>query len=111
MTCDKRKIDAETGHPIYTVGNYDLYSHRTCGQAREHLGLSYREMELLLWVGAGLTKRQIAEQMGVTPSTADTFRRRAYSKLGVSTGSAAVAIVTTFLAGSRVEAARLEPVS
>ncbi len=102
MAYENKKTDAETGKHFFTVGKYDLYGKRTCEEAREFLRLSNREMELIVWVGSGYTKRQIAERMGVSPSTADTFRRRAYAKLGVSTGSAAVAIVTTFLAGSRV---------
>lgn len=54
-------------------------------------------------VSGGLTKHEIAAEMGVSPATADTFRRRAYAKLGVRTGSAAAAILTAFLAGTRVE--------
>lgn len=87
----------------YLVGNYALYATRTCDQARDHFGLSQRELETVLHVGGGLTKQDIAERMGVSSATADTFRRRAYAKLGVHTGSAASAIITAFLAGTRVE--------
>ena len=102
MAYENKKTDVETGDHFFSVGKYDLYGKRTCEEARKYLRLSQREMELIVWVGSGFTKRQIAEHTGVSPSTADTFRRRAYAKLGVTTGSAAVAIVATFLAGSRV---------
>lgn len=94
----------------FRVGNYTLRLNRPCEKTRKHLGLSRREFELLMWIGAGLKKREIAERMGVTTATADTFRRRAYAKLGVTTGSAAVAIVSAHLAGTEVEAHDVEPV-
>lgn len=87
----------------YRIGNFDLYLTRDCGQAKAHFGLSQRELELVMHVSGGLTKQEIAAEMGVSPATADTFRRRAYAKLGVRTGSAAAAILTAFLSGSRVE--------
>ena len=87
----------------YRVGNYKLHATRTCDQARDYFGLSQRELETVMHVGGGLTKQDIAERMGVSVATADTFRRRAYAKLGVKSGAAAVAIVGAYLAGTRVE--------
>lgn len=89
--------------PAFRVGNFDLYLTRDCAQARAHFGLSQRELELVMHVSGGLTKHEIAAKMGVSPATADTFRRRAYIKLGVHTGSAATAILTAYMAGTRVE--------
>lgn len=98
-------VTSESGEPRdeFRVGNYVLRLLRPCEKTRKHLGLSRREFELLMWIGSGLKKREIAERMGVTPATADTFRRRAYAKLGVSSGSAAVTIVLAHLAGTDVE--------
>lgn len=93
----------------FRVGNFVLRSRRTCEQTRKHLGLSQREIELLMWVAGGLKKREIAERMGVATATADTFRRRAYAKLGVSSGSAAATIVSAYLAGTDVELSASEP--
>ena len=84
----------------FSAGHYVLQLHRSIQEACKRLGLSNRETELLLHVGSGLRKHEIAQQMGVTTSTADTFRRRAYAKLGVSTGAAATAILMTYLAGA-----------
>ena len=86
----------------FSAGHYVLQLHRTALEARKRLGLSNRETELLLHVGSGLRKHEIAQQMGVTTSTADTFRRRAYAKLGVRTGAAATAILMTYLAGADI---------
>lgn len=96
-------------HNEFQVGNFVLRTRRSCEEARKHLGLSAREIELLMWVAAGLKKHDIAQRMGVTAATADTFRRRAYAKLGVGTGSAAVAILSTYMAGSQVKENGLNP--
>lgn len=94
--------------PFFRVGNFALFSHRNCEQARAHFGLSSREVEILMHVAGGFTKQEIAARMGVSPATADTFRRRAYVKLGVNSGAAAVAIICSYLAGTRVEARKFE---
>lgn len=103
MTDLKRHIETPEGASFFRVGKFALFSHRTCEQTRAHFGLSSRETELVLHIAAGRTKQEIAEQMGVSPATADTFRRRAYVKLGVNSAPAAAAIVSSYLAGTRVE--------
>ena len=108
MTFDlNHKSAGQDGH-CFRVGNYYLQTNRSCAEARDHLGLSQREVELMLWVCSGLTKNQIAERMGVSPATVDTFRRRAYAKLGVGTSAAAAAILAAFLAGTQVNTETLE---
>lgn len=109
MTFDIKDSYADLGDNCFKVGNYDLSPRRRPCDARAHFGLSHREVELLVWVGAGLTRNQIAERMGVSPSTADTFRRRAYVKLGVGTSAAAIAILFSFLSGTQVEPSDLAP--
>jgi DNA-binding CsgD family transcriptional regulator len=86
----------------FSAGNYVLQLHRSIQETRKRLGLSNREIELLLLIGSGHRKHEIAQQMGVTTSTADTFRRRAYAKLGVGTGAAATAILMTYMAGAEI---------
>nr|WP_070959604.1 helix-turn-helix transcriptional regulator [Hyphomonas sp. Mor2] len=99
---DRKLADSSDAH-FYRVGSFALYSHRSCEQARAHFGLSSREVEVLLHVAGGFTKQEIANKMGVSPATADTFRRRAYTKLGVRSGAAAVTILSAYLSGTRVE--------
>lgn len=103
MTMTLQKPETAAEEKFFRVGNFALYSHRNCEQARAHFGLSNREVELLMFVAGGFTKNEIATRMGITTATADTFRRRAYSKLGVNSGTAAVTILAAFLAGTRVE--------
>lgn len=106
MISDMVKEDAgvqPTEAQAFQVGNFALHFKRTLEEARKRLGLSNREVELLKWISVGLKKREIAEKMGVTPATADTFRRRAYAKLGVGTGAAAIAILNAYLAGAEIE--------
>ncbi len=110
MTLTPKTSDRPREMSAFRVGNFALFPTRNCQQAREHFGLSQREVELVMHVGRGLTKQEIADRMGVSPATADTFRRRAYVKLGVHTGSAAASIIAAYLAGSRVEARAAEDV-
>ena len=57
----------------------------------DHLGLTSRELEVLRSLGEGLTNKQIAEALYISPKTASIHVSRILTKLGVS---------------SRVEAAR-----
>jgi predicted ATPase/DNA-binding CsgD family transcriptional regulator len=52
-------------------------------------GLTAREIEVLRLVTLGLTTTQIAEQLIISPRTADAHLRSIYSKLGVTSRSAA----------------------
>lgn len=108
MTTTMQKTETRADDAFYRVGNFALYSHRNCEEARAHFGLSGREVELLMFIAGGFTKNEIAKRMGITTATADTFRRRAYAKLGVNSGTAAVAILSAFLAGTRVEEREFE---
>jgi RNA polymerase sigma factor (sigma-70 family) len=46
-------------------------------------GLSPREREVLVLVVEGRTSREIAQVIGVQPSTIDTYRSRIMAKLGI----------------------------
>jgi DNA-binding NarL/FixJ family response regulator len=52
-------------------------------------GLTAREIEVLRLVTLGLTYAQIAEQLVISPRTADAHLRSIYGKLGVNSRSAA----------------------
>jgi ATP/maltotriose-dependent transcriptional regulator MalT len=52
-------------------------------------GLTAREIEVLHLVTVGLTTRQIAERLIISPRTADAHLRSIYAKLGVTSRSAA----------------------
>ena len=48
-------------------------------------GLTERELEILRWLAAGRTKRQIAAELVISPSTVHTHTVHIYAKCGVST--------------------------
>ena len=59
---------------------------------QEHLNfLSARETEILRLAATGKTTRQIADALGLSPRTIDTYTRRIYDKLDVNSRIAAVA--------------------
>lgn len=92
----------------FEVGKYSISGQRSCEDARERLKLSHREFQILQLMATGFTGRRIAHELGVSESTAETFRRRAYEKLGVNSACEAIAIVSAYLAGcdlKRVQAA------
>lgn len=53
-------------------------------------GLSAREIQALMMAFAGKTNDQVAAELGVTKSTAKTYLKRAYDKIGVTTKKAAL---------------------
>lgn len=52
--------------------------------------LTPREREVLEWLAAGKTNRDIAEILGARPRTVEKHLERIYQKLGVETRTAAV---------------------
>jgi DNA-binding CsgD family transcriptional regulator len=55
-------------------------------------GLNARELEVLRLVTLGLTYAQIAEQLIISPRTANAHLRSIYGKLGVNSRNAATRI-------------------
>lgn len=55
--------------------------------------LSKREREVLRRIVAGLSSADIAQQLGLSPKTVDTYRGRLMVKLGVSNRSALIRLV------------------
>ena len=59
-------------------------------KATLEVSLSDREIETLVLLGEGLLKKEIAEQIGVSPHTVATFTKRIYEKLNVANAPAAI---------------------
>jgi DNA-binding CsgD family transcriptional regulator len=60
-------------------------------EARDDLGLSSREREILAWLARGKTNSEIAEALWIAPTTVRKHLENIYAKLGVRTRTAAVA--------------------
>ena len=58
-------------------------------QAEHPAGLSDREVEVLSLAARGLTTKAIAEELYISPKTADHHIQHVYTKIGVSTRAAA----------------------
>ena len=56
-------------------------------------GLTRREVDLLRLAAKGLTTRQIADRLYISPKTADRHIQHIYSKIGVSTRVVLVEVV------------------
>ena len=52
-------------------------------------GLSRREVDVLCLAARGLTTRQIADRLVISPKTADHHIQHIYTKIGVSSRAAA----------------------
>jgi HD-GYP domain-containing protein (c-di-GMP phosphodiesterase class II) len=90
-------VEAEAGRLDREAVNAVLLAagHRpTASRMAWPAGLSDREVEVLRRLCRGVTKRQVAEALSISPSTADHHVRHIYGKIGVSTraGAAVFAI-------------------
>jgi DNA-binding NarL/FixJ family response regulator len=57
---------------------------------RPEVTLSDRELETLVLLSKGYLKKEIADQLGVTPNTVATFTKRIYEKFNVANAPAAI---------------------
>jgi DNA-binding CsgD family transcriptional regulator len=70
----------------YALADYGLSSGKqTLARSRgPHPGLSGRELEIVRLVSQGLTDRQIAAELRISPRTVDGHLRRIFGKVGVT---------------------------
>jgi len=58
------------------------------------LNMSHREREAVGWLARGLTSKEIAQHMGISPNTVKSFLRLVMTKAGVSTRTGLIGRVT-----------------
>ncbi len=58
--------------------------------------LSTREKDICLLILSGMTEKAIARELGLSPHTVRTYRRRAYAKLGVNDSRALFRLMSPF---------------
>jgi DNA-binding NarL/FixJ family response regulator len=80
----------------------DRNEHLTTRRLIQQLGLTQREGEVLNWLCAGKTNRDIAQILGMSPRTVNKHLERIYQKLGIETRSSAVAIAMRTIAGPSI---------
>jgi HD-GYP domain-containing protein (c-di-GMP phosphodiesterase class II) len=83
MSADGR-LDAEAVERVLAAAG-----HRRAARTALPAGLTAREAEVLRLVALGCTTRQIAEQLVISPKTADHHVQHIYTKIGMSTRGAA----------------------
>ena len=91
----KRAVEDELIHAIRVVARGDMYVHPSMtralfsaplpsqGKLSEVETLTNREIEVLRLLAKGYTNRQIAEQLGISPRTAEGHRANLSAKLGL----------------------------
>ena len=91
-------LDAEAVERVLVAAG-----HQRAARAALPAGLTPREAEVLRLVALGLTTRQVADELGISPKTADHHIQHVYTKVGVSTRGAAAlfAIENGVLASDR----------
>ena len=77
-------LDGEAAEAVLAAAG-----HRRAARAALPAGLTAREAEVLRLLALGCTTRQVADQLTITPKTADHHVQHIYGKLGVSTRGAA----------------------
>ena len=60
------------------------------GKVSQHFNLTHREREALEYLLQGLSSKEIANRMGISPNTVKTFLRLIMIKTGASSRSAVV---------------------
>ena len=74
---------------VLTAAGHDDPRATTSRRAQHAGGLSGREVQVLQLAAKGLTTRQIADRLFISPKTADHHIQHVYTKIGVSTRAAA----------------------
>ena len=81
-------LEPDATHAVLTAaGHADRRG--AASRAKRPAGLTSREVEVLHLAARGLTTREIAEHLFISPKTADHHIQHTYTKIGVSTRAAA----------------------
>jgi HD-GYP domain-containing protein (c-di-GMP phosphodiesterase class II) len=78
-------LDPRTTHAVLAASGHDDKR-----RPRHPSGLTRREVEVLRLAARGLTTGEIADQLCISPKTADHHIQHVYTKIGVSTRAAAM---------------------
>jgi DNA-binding CsgD family transcriptional regulator len=79
------KLDGEAAKAVLAAAGHRVPIKKTAMVA----GLTNRELEILRLAASGLATKQIAEQLGISPKTADNHLQSVYAKIEVKTRAGA----------------------
>ncbi len=82
-------IEARASRAVLVAAGHGEPATRTRKRPQNPGGLSRREVDVLKLAARGLTTRQIADRLVISPKTADHHIQHIYVKIGVSTRAAA----------------------
>jgi DNA-binding CsgD family transcriptional regulator len=82
-------LEHRATNAVLTAAGHDDPGAGKSRRAQHAGGLSSRELEVLHLAAKGLTTRQIADRLFISPKTADHHIQHVYTKIGVSTRAAA----------------------
>jgi len=82
-------LELETAEAVLVAAGHGEPRARASRRAQHPGGLSRREVEVLQLAARGLTTREIADRLYISPKTADHHIQHVYTKIGVSTRAAA----------------------
>jgi HD-GYP domain-containing protein (c-di-GMP phosphodiesterase class II)/DNA-binding CsgD family transcriptional regulator len=83
------RLEREAVHAVLGAAGHPVRGHRRTWPC----GLSDREVEVLRLMARGCSTRDIANQLVISPKTADHHLQHAYGKIGVSTRASATMFV------------------
>lgn len=85
-------LDEETAAAAHAIAQMSFlrYCELIDGQTPIDVRLSERELDVVYWIAMGKSNSVIAEILGISAETVDSYVRRAFRKLGVSDRTSAV---------------------
>ncbi|MGE0307295.1 MAG: HD domain-containing phosphohydrolase, partial [Acidimicrobiia bacterium] len=82
-------LDGRCADAVLGAAGHELPGAPRTRRVERPAGLSKREVEVLCLAAKGLTTRQIADRLFISPKTTDHHIQHTYTKIGVSTRAAA----------------------
>lgn len=93
----KISLLAKTNSEEILMKLHDKQSDNKANKLVEHLNLTAREAEVLLWISRGKTNREIAQILGTSPRTINKHSDNIYKKLEVDNRTSATTKALQFL--------------
>ncbi len=70
-------------HPMAASSLFESFSHEKEPEEKKYAQLTHREREVFVLTANGFNSREIGEKLIISPKTVDTYRQRAFEKMGI----------------------------